>query len=247
MDQSLPNDQLTPRSKSSSGFWEVAVIAVLVFLILATLNYFRILPLSDTLPFLSFLPQQSASQRTAKPFAITQTQQKRPPFVQQVIAPSDPKIFTNDTKVNKTFPIKGSGTRVINGLQIDVEMTLKQDKKSTAAAGFMFDNGLKFDDKNLRRLFLFYWPKSNAWVLSYQYGNQKEFTGNLVRIRGAIYGKFSLKISKDGRNVVIVLPNGEERTLALKEPLYGVKNTMSARVSVPPNSGLTISSLSYQY
>ncbi len=239
----------------SSVITEVAIAAVLVALILGTLNYFAILPLSNTFSFLSFLPQQSIG---VKPQtrgnqgqqATTGQNQGRTSQVRQLIVPSDVKTFSNPTSEYKYNSIKDNGIKVTGPVRINVEMGVDlapSAQKASDSSGLIFGNGLAKSKKDFRFLRIFYWPPSKNWSLQYQYGEKPEFFNLLSMPTGEIYARFSILISGNGRQVTVTLPTLEQKTFNLPDSLYTATNQMGSSIQVAPGQTVTVSSLNYQY
>lgn len=237
-----------------AGVAEVAIAAVLIIAILGTLNYFAILPLSNTFSFLSFLPQQSNQTKLSRGNQRQQTtkgsSQDQISQLTQLIVPSNAKTFTNSASEDKYNVIKGSEIRVMGPLKINVEMGIELAsavEKASGSSGLVFGNGLIQSPKDLGFIRLFYYPPGRNWALGYYHGDNSEFYNLLSMPTGEIYGKFSLLISENGRQVTVTLPTSENKTFNLPDSLYTATNQMSSTIQVAPGHTVTVSSLSYQY
>ena len=238
----------------SSVITEVAIAAVLVVLILGTLNYFAILPLSKTFPFLSFLPAQSTQgePKTGNQGQQTRTNQNqgRASQVRQLIVPSDVKTFANSTSEYKYNPIKDGGIKVAGPVRINVEIGIDlvpSDQKASDSSGLIFGNGLAKSQKDFRFLRLFLWPPGKGWGLEYHYAGKSEFYSLLSMPTGEIYGRFSILISGNGKQVTVTTPTFEQKTFNLPESLYTTTNQMDSSIQVAPGQTVTVSLLNYQY
>jgi len=174
---------------------KILVIILLCIIIVGTLNYFNILPLSSKFALFSFLPHQG--EQIQNSMVTSSPVSKKIPEQQQVISPDKPMTFSNDKNSDDRLSIPDSNIRVLKDLQIDVEFsnTKTNQTPSNATAGYIFDNDLPADNKNLRLLYLFYYFSTNTWNLEYLYDGKTIFFPNILKATGQIYGKFSLNIS----------------------------------------------------
>lgn len=231
------------------GKAELVVTVLLIALILATLNYFSLIPLSETFPSFSFLPKLKTQQKKSPPSkAITQ----KAPTIQYLVAPNNPKTFSNNEDQYVYNPLENSSIRVMGPVRIDIEMTVSKlteaKENASTSSSLMFDNGLYQSlNKDYRFLRLFYSAPHKNWALEYYYGGRSKFLPLLSVGSGEIYGKFILSISSDGKNVKITLPTGEQKALDLPDSLYTATNKMRSMIQVAPFSQITLHSLSYQY
>lgn len=247
--------------KSSQSFWsilevgtlEIVSIIFLVVAILFTLNYFNIIPLSNTFSFLSFLPQQGQVRlpsSSSKRLSTVSPSPKKTPTIQYLVTPNDPKKFTNNSSEYHANPIPNSEVKVLGSMRIEIEMAIEmseQVRKSSDSSALLFHNGLSNSKKDYRFLRLFYWPRAKSWMLHFQYAGKSEYLSLLPVPFGKVYGKFVLNISSDGRQVDIFLPTGEQKTLRLPTSLYATTNKMQSTIQVAPQSRVEVSSFSYQY
>lgn len=228
-----------------AGFAEIIIIIFLISAILGTLNYFSILPLSNTFPFLSFLPRQSQQKTLNKITKVTQKPQQE--TVRYLITSDDPKSFTNSTNSYQYNLIPGNAIKVPKEITINVEIDIKDKaSKNASTSALMFDNGSYNSKDNYKFLRLFYNQNGKNWALQYHYNNNK-FFNLLNQPLGKVHGRFSINISSDGKNLSILLPTGERKSIQLPDSLYSASSQMRTHVQVAPGSEVTISSLSYQY
>lgn len=235
-----------PASLFTMGRAELVVTVLLIALILATLNYFSLIPLSETFPSFSFLPKLKTQQK--KPTQLQSNTQKTP-TIQYLVAPNNPKTFSNNTSdfLYEVFP--NESIRVLGPITIAVELTVEDDSKNgNKSSSYMFDNGLYQSlNKDYRFLRVFYYAPDKNWAVEYYYGGESKFLSLISVGSGEIYGKFVLSISSDGKEVKITLPTGQEKTFALPDSLYTATNKMRSIIQVAPTSEVSVISLSYQY
>lgn len=246
----------TQEKKSSQGFLsflqvgvlEAIFIALLVAIIIVTLNYFNVVPLSRTFSLLSFLPQQKdTSPQKSLLVGTPPTITKGGPTIHYLITPNDPKKFTNDTSEYKHTVISDSTIKVRGELGIDIEIGIDlAGEKSSQSSGFQFTNALP-SEKDSITLFLYLLPSGREWGIQYRHADSEQIFPLFKVPSGKIYGKFSLNISSDGRRVSATLPSGEKKTIVLPDTIYSVTNLMSSAVLVAPNLEVSIFSLNYRY
>lgn len=239
----------------AAGVAEIVIAAVLIIAILGTLNYFAILPLSQTFSFLSFLPRQSTqvkpqTQGNQGQQTITNQNQGQFANVRQLIVPSDIKTFANSTGEFKYNSIKDGYIRVEGPVRINVQMGIDlgpSPQESSDSSGLIFGNGLASSKNDLRSVSLLYSPQYKSWILHYYYGEKQEFFYLLSMPTGEVYGGFSLLISGNGRQVTVTLPNFDQKTFNLHDSLYTAINQMNPSIQVATGQTVTVSSLNYQY
>ncbi len=249
------DDDKKGKSLLAAGLVEITIVTVLIVAILGTLNYFAVLPLSDTFPFLSFLPQQSTQVNPQKrdnqfPQAKIGQNQDQSSNVRRLIVSPDVKTVTNSTIDYKYDSIKDSFIKVTGPVRINIELgfDLTPDAQTASGSGsFMFGSGLGGSKKDLRILSLFYWPPGKTWALQYLYGEKSEFYNLISMPTGKIYGRFSLLISGDGKQVTVILPTFEQKAFNLPDSLYTATNQMNSTIQVAPGQTITVSDLNYQY
>lgn len=237
----------------AAGVAEIVIVAVLIIAILGTLNYFAILPLSRTFPFLSFLPRQSTQvkpQTQDNQGQETRTNQNQGQLanVRQVIIPSDIKTFTNST--GEYNPIKDGYIKIEGPIRINVQMGIDigpSSQEASDGSGLVFGNGLANSIKDLRSVSILYSPQYESWILHYYYGEKQEFFYLLSMPTSEVYGGFSLLISGNGRQATVTLPNFDQKTFNLPDSLYTTTNLMHTSIKVATGQTVTVSSLNYQY
>lgn len=159
-----------------------------------------------------------------------------------------PKIFVNDTDKWMLNEVPDSKIKVLSDIQIDTAMLVKfqQAAPTSSNAGIVFDNGLKDDDPNLRRISLLYFLELKRWSLKYQAGKTTSYTPVIAGTPEKIFGSFSLLIPSDGKSVIITLQNKTKKTINLPKSLYEISNQMVLKTQLGAKSNITYSSLNYQ-
>jgi hypothetical protein len=109
-------------------------------------------------------------------------------------------------------------------------------------SGLMFGGGA---DEN--RLYVSYDNQSNNWGVQFLYGKiVTPFDPFYQPPASSIQRSyFSIVISKDGKQVAILSPNGFMKTYALEGSLYRKDGTVPTTAVVYPNSEVDIYSLNY--
>lgn len=249
-------------NKKSSGileFFKVSVaeiifVLLLVVLVLTTLNYFKIISLSKTFPFLSFLPSITSENlkqdRTTKPTSSI----NRNSNIKTIITPNAPKTVNNTASEYLYITLPDGAVKVAGGIRIDVELYIEMGeatKSSSDSSAFLFTNGLARSRGDFRFLRLFFWPPAKEWTVLYHHEGTNQYSKPILIVSkepaDKAYGKFSLIISRDGKSVTTISPTGEQKILQLDDSLYTTTNQMFSAVQVAPNSKITIISLSYQH
>lgn len=247
-DTDLSNTGQASANKSSylSFITEGVIIVVLTLVILFTLNYFSLVPFSKIFPWLSFLPQAKGQAQMTVPKNVTNSLNSR--TIQYIVTPQSPLTLNNDTSEYMLRPIENSNIAIVGDTEVTVELgfqpELNAPEDASDSSGFIFDNGLS--GNNLRKLFLFYYPKG-IWGLQYTYGSKQKILPLYNVIGGQAYGQFNLSISGNGTNVKITLPNGEKRSLELPVNIYGPASSMTSRMLVASHWNAYLPLLNYKY
>jgi len=219
---------------------EAGIAGFLVILILITLNYFNILPISDSFSFLSFLPRQGA--------AGVQVQNGSGTRMKLVVRPVNPLLSANGTKNTLFTPIASSSVNVTRQFRIETEVSDNGGKASTLGGGLTIKNTKKFSDNDYRHLRIFYYPKNKNWLLEARSKNKSQFFF-LTRapLKGANFEKITLIVNSKGDGVTVLVPGIPERTFKLNDSLYDAGSQLNALISTPSKSEFDLYSLSYEY
>lgn len=231
-------------------FGEITIVIVLVLTILTTLNYFKIIPLSSTFPFLSFLPQQQKIQfKTPISISSPPATLNRSITSRLLISPLENKIFNNKTINNQYIGVNKSAIKPTNSLRIDVEMSVSLlDNDATGSSGLIFKNNFPYEKQEYRHVRMFYYAKAKNWLLEFRsQGKSNYFLIAKAPTNGVNFIKFALLIDKKGKNITAIVPGVSSRTFKLADSLYANSRQMNMFAQVAPHSQLNIYSLSYQY
>lgn len=235
------------KSFLSAVLLEVSIIAVLVIGILVTLNYFRIIPLSATFPYFSFLPAQNAIQLNTSNPSQPSSVSEQSGTAESVLLASQKKIDNPGTKylyasLNRS-KISVAGTITLKGnFGISVE-------ESTNISGIIFSNGLDYIDDDYKNLSLFYFPKGKNWTLEYRAKGKSEYfplIGGRQKDNGIT---FSMSVDNEGKTLSISLSDlvdNKVKTIHLPSSLYENGREMTIFSQVAPGSELNIYGLRYE-
>ena len=230
---------------------EFSIIAFLVIIISAILNYFSILPLSNTFSFLSFLPKQKLFNQKINnnPNLTLETNkpQVKPNAFSKfsVVIPSKPQIITNPDDKYIFRVINGSYYKILPNVEmkIDVEIETLTNGKSDETTGLIFADDLK--KTNAKSLFLFYYQKTKTWGLRYKHGNTTKYLPISEDITPQPSFKATFYIDANGKEIYSVLSNGAKKALILPESMYEETRVINAIAQVSPLATLKINSLNY--
>lgn len=232
------NEKKTSPLKFAIG--EVLVVISLCFLIIVTLNYFKILPLSENFGFLAGLPQQSTSSspQGGKPKGDISDQI----FVRSVVMPFRPLIIKNTSTQTESQYVATSTAKLYKS-SINVQMVVA-DKSDTT--GISFANDKKYTTKEYRSLQIFRDIKSQNWMLQYITGSDSTYTYLTSSYNGNDFKNFTIMIENNGRNLTILSPSFVSKKITLPSSFYEFGNNIHASANVGPGATFTIFSLTYQ-
>ncbi len=247
-------DNKPKNSTLSAFFLEVGIAAVLVILILGTLNYFGIIPLSKSFPFLSFLPSQSQGQNYLGQFGLAPNQPNSKVLpnlngktirTRGIVIPTSPKTFVNNGSTILYSPIASGGAKFTRQARVDVELTVNN---GASGSGILFTNGKKFADKDYKAFRIFHNGEKNNWQAEYRSQNKSTYT-MLVKStsKGNEFRKIAFIISANGKVFTIFVSGVPSKIIQLSDSFYGAGQQIFASVQVAPKSELEINSLYYQY
>lgn len=228
---------------------EISVAGMLVILILGTLNYFNILPLSQTFPFLSVLPSQQKAQVSNNPSIIQRQSSNSPqsatvPAIKVLVESTSPKKFSNSASQTSIKYLEDSYVlaNYNRSLGIDIDMTISGSSSSSSGISL----GENIYSNSLPRISLYYFSQANSWLLSEDNAGEKKYT-TLAKVEkdSIINGKFTLLISRDGKTIKVQPPAGNNITINLSRSLYGSKRSLTITTLVAPNSSLNLNYLRY--
>jgi hypothetical protein len=240
-------------SPLGSVITEIIIAAVLVILILGTLNYFSILPLSQSFPFLSFLPQQSGITQLQKTEQSVSSSSGSGtisilPNLRAVVQAVEPQKITNSSASASYKFLPKSGIKISGPLRIDMEVgAVTNSVKASDSDGLMFNNGLKYENKDFRLLRVFYYPKDKNWAIETRANNKSQYSFLAKAPKGTNFLKITLLISSDGKSITVLTPGAKSKTIPFSDSLYAAGKQMNIATQVAPNSELDIYSLYYQY
>jgi hypothetical protein len=235
--------------------FELFLIVLFSAVILTTFNYFNLIPLSSIFPTLSFLPQQQSMQT-----AINTTSQDDVTFfssnvsslsacnptrdkniiLQTIITCKNPTKIFNAGKNPIYSGIPNAG--ISSGDQMQINFALKIiPGKNHMQNGLMLGGGA---DEN--RMYISY-VNPNSWGVQFLYGKTVTLFDPLYQPPSSSIQRsyFSIIISKDGKQVTILLPSGLMKSYTLQGSLYSKDGTIPATAVVEPNSEVDIYSLNY--
>ncbi len=239
-------------SSLGSTLVEVGVAGVLIILILSTLNYFGILPLSSNFKFLSFLPTQTKSSslflspnsgvgkrgNNALSNVVTRV----------LVRPIEPKKLVNGTDNFLFAPIASSSVKIKDNIRIDMELTNVQGSSATQGSSLVFRNSFKYQDSKYRHLRVFYYPKNKVWILEARSKNKSQFfTLKKENAKGPNFAKVGLIVNPSGKSVTLLVAGKRNKTIVLADSLYDSGKVMNSSVQIAPHSELDIYGLYYQY
>src|SRR3989344_5994790 len=129
MDDSSKKNSL---SILGAGLTEILIALLLVAGILATLNYFNIIPVSDIVPALSFLPKQESGNLGSSNLGGTSETgspaQNQAIKTMAVVQSNNLQKYTNKGEEMLFEPIASSSVQVRQLLRIDVELSVNNSK-----------------------------------------------------------------------------------------------------------------------
>ena len=240
-----------------SSIFELFLVLLFSIIILTTFNYFNLIPLSSIFPALSFLPQQ----QTLNNYQSSTSSQDDITFFNNGIMnlsactpPHDNNIILNSIVTCKNpTKVLNSGqkpiyTRIVNSdftsdSQIQINFALKVIQgKDYKPSGLMLGGG---PEEN--RMYISYDNNSNSWGVQFLTGKDITPFESLYTTPSSSVQRtyFSVIISKDGKQIVLLLPNGIIQTYNLKGSLYSKDGTIPSTAVVYPNSEVDIYSLNY--
>lgn len=221
-----------------SAALELVVVLILSLLLIAGLNYFRVISL-NTFPVFSFLPQQNLknslpAQLNTKTFAI--------------ITPNNLKTISNSSSGFNYQYISYSKVNVKGEIVIEGEISASSvAKKTISGSGISFKNPYNAFTPNERRLIISYDATQKNWTLEYR-GNGKTRTYFLSKDRNPTpFIKFNLSIDSSGKSADVFVAGEKTSRVVFPESIYDKGRTMQVFAQTPPNSDITIYSLYYQY
>ena len=224
---------------------EILVLVILVILIVSTLNYFGIIRLSQSLPFLSFLPQQTqVSNQLQKRDSNVNAMQNGKTIVRSIVKADGPQVLENTGSSTLYKFIATSSAKFTRETRIDLELSVNN---MSSPSGIFFNNGLEYGDKNYKALRVFRADSNKNWLLEYRSQNKSTYTILAKAASRNEFKKFALLISQNGKTVTILSPGLQQKVLNLSDTFYDADRQMRAHAQVAPQSTLTIYSLSYQY
>ncbi len=240
-----------------TGFFELFLILLFLIITLTTFNYFNLIPLSSIFPALSFLPQQQILNN----YQSSTSSQDDITFFNNGIMnlsactpPNDNSIILNSIVTCKNpTKVLNSGkkpiyTRIVNSeftsnSQIQINFALKIiEGKDYIPSGLMLGGG---PEEN--RMYFSYDNDSNSWGVQFLNGkNITPFESLFVTPPSSVQRTYlSVILSKDGKQIILLLPNGIIKTYNLKDSLYSKDGTIPSTAVVYPNSEVDIYSLNY--
>ncbi len=225
---------------------EGLVVVLLSVLILATLNYFNILPISQNLRFLSFLPQQTRIQVTNKPSALLPNGTSG--TIRTLVRPVTPLLISNDKNEYLYVPIQNSEIEVNGQIRIDAEL-MDNSTSDSSTSGIIFRNGIKPDDAGYQHLRVFYNPKDQNWLLEHKDNNKAQYYGISPKNDDPQFNfrRISLILSEDGKTITLLISGVPGKTITLLNSMFLPSNKMNMMAGVAPGSELNIYGLYYQY
>lgn len=246
-----------------SWIFELFLISLFTVLILATFNYFNLIPVSSVFPALSFLPQQAPTDRTNVDLSLQNDlsffknnfnvlsacnpQVGKDLILNQIVKCNSPildfntgKDFIYDQVTNSDIQPNFDSSSS-NQLQINIALKIIPHR-GYKPSGIMLGG-----DPTENRLFIAYDLQSTSWGVILLYGKKISsfdplYLTTLSTIERA---NFSITISKDGKTVSILLPNGVLRIYNLEKSLYTGEGTIPSTLVVAPGSEVDLFSLNY--
>ena len=239
-----------------SSIFELFLVLLFSIIILTTFNYFNLIPLSSVFPALSFLPQLQSNQN----FSLNQSKNDISFFnnnlknlsgceiypavdttLSQIIKCSNPQTIINTSTKYKYQLIQNTDISSEGNLQISFALKINYQKLNYNDTGLVFGG-----DAKENRIVISYQPASESWGISFLYGNKYSgFKSIYIPYQKETRANFSLIISKDGKNLGILLPNGLMQLFQLEGSLYNRDGNIPTVASVAPGAQLTIDSLNY--
>ncbi len=232
-----------------TGVFEASLIFFLLILMLATFNYYNLIPLSQTFSFLAFLPQKGGQA------GLTNSEISF--FKNNLVNLSSCNPITNDISLNNVVecdkPIKtlnnknkvmyttvpNSEVLGTNGIQINLAIGVNAGTTRNRC-GVILGGG---PDKN--RIFISY-DLSGQWGVIFLYKNK---VMDFIPIYSPstsypLLANFSIRVSKDGKTIAILSPDGIIHIFNLEDSVFD-NGTIPATVVTAPNSSVTLYQLNY--
>lgn len=246
----------------NSFIFELVLIGLFSVIILITLNYFNIIPISSVFPALSFLPQQNSVQKiinTASQDDISFFNNNFPNLascdnsnidnsliLNQIISCTNPQKFINSNVKNETdyqvIP-NTDDPGLIGDKGVQINLALKAQTNGKDDTGIMFGG-----DSTENRFYIAYYPQQNAWGIQFLFGNKvTEFIPIYTpsSISNAQRAFFSVKVAEDEKTISIIFPNGVIYSYSSDKNFYTKAGSLPITIVLYKNSNMFIYNLNY--
>lgn len=243
-----------------TSLFELFLILLFSIIILATFNYFNLIPLSSVFPALSFLPQQqntqsavfnAASQDDIAYFSNNfynlsscgNTRSDKNIVLNQIVSCNTPKKITNTTKETNYVFVPNTDQIIAGDKGVQINFAIKVNTNGKDDLGLMFGG-----NPTENRLYIAYYPSQNAWGAQFLLGSKiTDFVPTYYPTDTSASQRafFSLKISADGKTLTLIFPNGDIETFNEGQSFYAKDGTLPITAVIPLNSTMTIYSLNY--
>lgn len=241
-----------------ASIFELFLVALFSILILTTFNYFNLIPLSSVFPALSILPQQQQSSGNTY---INNSSQDDITFFNSNISSLSAcnPIPNNNIILNPIINCK-SPTKIINtgkntmytgipntNITGNTDIQINFALKITIGKGYQPDGLMFGGDPTENRMYISYDNGSNSWGIQFLYGKTVTQFQPFYSVSSSSVQRvyFSALISKNGKQITILSPNGLIQAYSLKGSLYAKDGTIPVTAVVNPNSEVDIYSLNY--
>lgn len=228
---------------------EILVVLVLFVLSLSVLNYFNILPVTKTLPFLSFLPSKTAISQgqAASGVPVADDKAKAQVVIQNVVTPDKPVEVKNDKKEYDFKALENSSIKVEWPITIDFEMAFDVlNAEGKDSSGLAWGNEFPYTDNKQRVLSILRYPPENTWMMAYHADGKDTYFPLQKDDQKKAFAKIRMTISADGKEVTLS-GQGINNKFTLPSSLYENSSLMTMSAQTAPNTKLDIYSAYYEH
>jgi hypothetical protein len=234
------------RSKlAKAALKEAIIILALTLLIIVTLNYFGMVPLSRNFPALTFLPVSGSLKVDDPKDEIIEDQKNLQ--TRSIVPEENPLVLTHsgDTQQAEYPLIEQSAFKPVQDMVIDLDLSAEPGSEGS---GIMF--GSNFPSQTLRRiLYLTYYSQGKTWILRFE-NSGKSVQANIPvseDLVDKIRAKFTIRISQNGKVVYADIGQKDPIKLNLPSTLYDPNAETVAVAQIPSSTTLKINLLKYSY
>lgn len=158
-------------------------------------------------------------------------------------------LFYNNTTDNyqlyKLIENKGA-VKILTDVTLQVALDIREGRNSKDEASVIaFQNQYEYGSPQFRRLGIQFYEPNNNWVIAFHYGQETfyQFLRMGDKDKDIQSTRFILRITDNGKRVVVENPFGDNEEVKLPDSLYATSNDMEFELVVAPKSSMAVSGL----